>query len=886
LVVPAVFAALDLAYNVSFNPDLVMPVSDALAIPPACILDADSPTYNAAITFLLTARPIMAIIGPANDSSAMAMSALQQRFHISVPLITYSGGLALRDRSLYPYYLSAAFSMESGVRFVLSAMKFYGQNRIAVVYCDDRSFPAALSDSLPSYEAYVSFVEQSVQFSIYPHSISSVPWNPTIADFSKIIQQWQAQNVSTALLLLPRISNYQAFALACHNLGFYGVNKLIFPLTYNSYFTNFVAGTVMATVSSFWFIAAYRKQYTNLAPYNAMVALVNSPKYNITQAKTPVHVMFAFDALLVLNQVMYQSQKNESQNLLNAIELIESIRSTDFTQNQDGHLLTLLASGAISWVSDSNLRIGATGTGDYMQMLVPWPVRTRFGTSVDNYNFLPQLDPPNFPNFIPATSCCTAGGGYTQFNTSLKQSKGITLVRCLPCPSGTWSSYAKSVCIPCSSNQWCPLNTPLNYGLDSPFFQQAKSLVPLQTGQPLLPPALIAAVVSQYTYLGLGLGLFCLSGALVVLFLYRCRMKLHMQLREIFQSFDILFKLDHKQPVLGEPLIPQKTAVGGFVFCVFIVFSIFFTVYFVDTAFTDQYSIGAGSSAGFSDLLGSTSAFNNSSVTPLEINITYVGLDNSAACAQICQPLLPLDSGQSPNFWCDFDPNPICTATLLDSSTCLVKYFSTISSILLPSSFSCSSTVVNSRVMAIYYQIGALRFLSNMYGLSGSVFAPANSTLRGPAATEIDIVLVPYVFNGTLLKFNNAPAFFDAFAPRTITVGHLTQFVGSTRGSIRHAADLVDISGNAQASEVSAFIVFRFERAASSVVVTLSSSFDILNEISIIAGFVASVLLVGLRIFVKVVEKVARNYSLFVPPMELIMVRKRPRDHIARRTLK
>jgi hypothetical protein len=410
MVVYAVIAALDVAYYASQNPDLLAPVASELIIPPAFIVDADSPDYTAAITFLLTARSVLAIVGPANDTSSLALIQRQSELNVAIPLLTYAGGDALFNRTLFPYYLPISFAMEYGVRFLISALRFYGQNRIAVVYCDDQLYSGDLSDSLPSLRAFNSFQEQTMQFGVYPHIIHSMPWQPTIDDFTNIILQWQAQNLTTVLLLLPRLADYEPFALASYNLGFYGTSNLVFCLTYNSYFTNFDAGTIMATVSSTWFIAAYRKHYTTVPAYNLMVATLALPRFynDSSLTEVPFEVMFAFDAALVLIQVMYQSQKNATLNLFNASVLIEAIRGTDFTQNDDGHLLTLLASGGIAWDPEFNTRFGADGTGDYMQMLAPFPTRTRFGTSVNNFDFLPQLNPPNFPDFIPASVCCTA----------------------------------------------------------------------------------------------------------------------------------------------------------------------------------------------------------------------------------------------------------------------------------------------------------------------------------------------------------------------------------------------------------------------------------------------------------------------------------------------
>jgi hypothetical protein len=862
--VKGAFAALDLAYNVSFSPDLVIPVTGAIVIPSACILDAESQFYHASITFLLTARPVLAFIGPANDSSSISLFDLQRKLQVSVPLLTYAGGQALSDRSTYPHYIQMAFSMEAGVRFVLSALKFYAQNQIAVVYCDDRSYSADLKDSLPSHEAYASFLKQGMQFGMYADVVSAVPWTPTIADFSKIIQQWQAQNLTTALLLLPRISNYEAFAIACYNLGFFGVEKLIFPLTYNSYFTNFTAGSIMAKVSSYWFIAAYRKQYTNLAPYNAMVALVNSPKFNLTQAKPPVQVMFAFDAVLVLNQVMYQSQKNSSQNLLNASILIESIRSTDFSQNDDGHLLTFLSSGVVVWDPDNNIRIGATGTGDYMQMLVPFPNRTRFGTSIDNYNFLPQLDPPNFPDFIPAYASCLAAGSVAFVNKTLKPTTGITYVTCVPCPPNHWIRQGSSDCLPCTSDQWCALNTPIEYSRSAQFFQPMMSVVPMQTGASLVPKKILSVLLRTFTYLGVGLAIVLVGLGVAILALYRFKIDLHLYVKARLARFDVLFLLDHKQPAMGEPLIPQQTPVGGFFVIVFVAFSVFFTAYFIDLALTDQYSLHSATSSGFSDLFSVTDVL---TVSALQMNVTFIGLDNPAACSQICFPLLATPSGQLPPFWFDPDHNAQCNWTLLDRATCLIQYSSSMPSIQLPSHFFSTITISNTRVMAIYYQIGALTFLSNMYGLSGNVIAPVNTSLRGSAATEITVVLVPYVFNGTVLKTNNAPHFYDSFAPRSVVVGHLCQYLGSVDGSFKTAAEYAQVSDSSStaSSEFSTSITFFFERSDRTIAVSLGTNFTIMDQISTIAGFIASILLVGFRIGVKVVEKIARNYRMFEP---------------------
>ena len=164
---------------------------------------------------------------------------------------------------------------------------------------------------------------------------------------------------------------------------------------------------------------------------------------------------------------------------MNGTALMDALHSSDFV-NDDGHLISMFASGSIAFSTTTNMRIGATHSLDaVMQMMTVFPARTQFGSSSDDFAYMPLADPPGFPSFLASSSCCTDPGAvYTRCcplgcdinhrlsnitgwyaNVSLVAG-GVSAAQCLLCPPGTWAPINAPNCFACAASQWCGLGTP------------------------------------------------------------------------------------------------------------------------------------------------------------------------------------------------------------------------------------------------------------------------------------------------------------------------------------------------------------------------------------------------------------------------------------------
>lgn len=399
--------------------------------------------------------------------------------------------------------------------------------------------------------------------------------------------------------------------------------------------------------------------------------------------------------------------------------------------------------------------------------------------------------------------------------------------------------------------------------MNEPFLQPTIATVPLQIGQQLLPQADLDQQANRYYSAGAAVFAFVIACGLFV-FVARflccpCCPAVHRAGTKFFKRFDIIFTLDHGVQV-NEPLTPKKTVMGGFFFFAFLIFAIFAVVYFADKAFSNQFHIVSGSSAGFSDLLSAASG-DLSAVVPLSFNVTFIGIDNSAACASVCASP---PSGAQAQFYFSADASvanaPTCTSKLSNSNTsCWVSYSSMQPSILLPPALFANVTISNTMVQAIYYEVSALRFLGAPFGLKGTLMPRTASLkpdphaiLQGAVASILDVSLDPFQFNASLLSTSTRD--YSKYAPSGGAVGHLSSYLGETLGSTANFSDIVTATTSTGVVRGAA-VMIRFSRSQTVVQTSLSSSLNIADQISAVAAFIASFLLVILRFLLMFLER-------------------------------
>jgi hypothetical protein len=848
---------------------------DSLVLAPFHIIDGDIPTNTtAALPYAFVARPPMVMIGPAVGSTAASIFALQTTLQTSVPMISYGTAYEVSNTTQYPNFVRLSFGMENGVQFVLSSMQFYAQNRIGVIWCDDRDYSMDQKDSIFSWEAFQNINRYSQDYGTHLASTDQVPWNPQLSHFTKILTKYVAMSLTTVLLILPQSSSYQTYATASGTTGYHGTGVLTFVLSFTSYFPGIdVNSPALSNIASVWFVANFQQKFDN-TPYNRMIDDMTTRyalPYN-SLLGAPFTVTAAFDAGLVCNQLAVQAMR-VGLNLMDPTSFISALRTQNLVSNDDGHFITPFVTGSVKFDPSSNYRIGAPGQMGIVQMLSLFPVRRAFQTSSGNFLAQALMNPPNFPNFLDLSNCCLDPGWHAVLNTSTN----ITRVSCLACPPNSWAPISAPMCYPCESGYYCSLGAPYKHKSTANFLKPTKAVVPLQIGQYILPQTQLDTLTNQYMYAGAGI-MACVALLGLFSFVSRfCARSIHNSFVKLFKSFDIVFTLDHGIEV-DQPLTPKQTATGGFFFIAFVVFASFAVVYFIDSALNNQFIVAVGSSAGFSDLLTASSTI---TVVPLTFSIAFIGIDNSAACALICNP--NANTGTQFYFSADAGSSKTCSWALSDTNTtCTISYTSLTSSILLPPLVTCNITIRNSLLQvtpsvhffqfrlyllcsevfqAIYYEISAFKFLGKDYGLTGTLMARNSQLqpdpdylLQGPVQSVLDVSLDPYIFNASLLSTAATSFDYSQFVPVDGAVGHLTSYLGESLGSKMNRAE-VDAMSTSAGSFRSASLYIRFSRSQTVTEASLSSTLNVANQISSIAAFVASFLLVVLRAILVMLER-------------------------------
>ena len=123
-------------------------------------------------------------------------------------------------------------------------------------------------------------------------------------------------------------------------------------------------------------------------------------------------------------------------------------------------------------------------------------------------------------------------------------------------------------------------------------------------------------------------------------------------------------------------------------------------------------------------------------------------------------------------------------------------------------------------------------------------------------------------FNATLLAKTQGGRDFSAYVPRDGAVGHLSSYLGERLGSTMDA-DAILRATTVVGAVRSASLTVRFQRAQTVTQATLSSVLNVGDQISAIAAFIASFVLVVLRSAMKVVE---RGYELCFPTVKPVVL--------------
>lgn len=203
-VVAAVRSALRYALNVTASAAV-----DSLVLAPFCIIDGDAAGESAALQYMLAARPPMAIIGPSRSAKAIQVFATQTSVKRAVQILSYGDGYSTASPAAYPYFARFSFGVENGVRFVMSAFQHYAQNRIGVIWCDDRALTLDQQDSMQSWQAFQVVNALASEYGVHLASTDQVPITPQTYDFTAILNKYISMGLTTCLLILPQASAYQ-----------------------------------------------------------------------------------------------------------------------------------------------------------------------------------------------------------------------------------------------------------------------------------------------------------------------------------------------------------------------------------------------------------------------------------------------------------------------------------------------------------------------------------------------------------------------------------------------------------------------------------------------------------------------------------------------------
>lgn len=398
----AALAAISTAFKASISPLLTASATDALTLLPAFVVDCDSPHASTALSFILTARTPVAFIGTPTDACTAAVMQLQKQLVVTVPLIAYNDGFNQRSHTALPHFLPIEPALENNVRFLAHVLRFFGQQRVAVAYADDRQ-SASASDALASYNALAAMQNAAPLFGISIVHAQRMTVAPTAADFAPLLAQARADSLSTIILLLPRTSNYAAFAQAARNAGFTGNRVLVVALARDASFLDSMSALDAATARE-WLLATPSAMPRQDA-YQTMLSTLGAPPFNLT--RVPDALLYAYDATLVCNQIAYQAQLNASLRMTSAEAFVEAARAANLVSNEDHHLVTGFASGPIVFASNENARIGGTASSMAWMQLQSGG-RLLLGTSVNNYEFAPLANATALVN-LSAVSCIAPG---------------------------------------------------------------------------------------------------------------------------------------------------------------------------------------------------------------------------------------------------------------------------------------------------------------------------------------------------------------------------------------------------------------------------------------------------------------------------------------------
>ena len=395
--------------------------------------------------------------------------------------------------------------------------------------------------------------------------------------------------------------------------------------------------------------------------------------------------------------------------------------------------------------------------------------------------------------------------------TAATSAAASATVTCKPCPAGTWSPVDFVGCKPCASEQWCASIAITGFYSAASLAPYTDTLnhLPFVAGDTLQPIDERQTLTRRYTYIAVGLAVLAVASLCILISCRSVRVRVWPRLRKL----DYLFLLEHEQEI-GEPFTPYATALGGLCFIVFIVFACFSLIYLLHVHLAAKYVIGDASSTGFSELSGA----DISADVPLTLSISFVAVDNTAACADVCKTgfvFSPEDGAGA---------SARCSASLrADNTTCTVRFTSAVTSVRLPSAFRCEITMRNALAHAISYDMSALRYRGRSYGLVGQTWPlVAETVLLGAAPTTLALKLTPFVFDASAVRDDALASSFVEFAsPALSTMGHLVGLSGQEIGATMNASQLANADGGA-ARQVQ--VVLNFQRTTTTLRRRLESS--------------------------------------------------------------
>ena len=382
-------------------------------------------------------------------------------------------------------------------------------------------------------------------------------------------------------------------------------------------------------------------------------------------------------------------------------------------------------------------------------------------------------------------------------------------VACRPCPPHTWSPVDFVGCKSCASEQFCSSIAVTGYYTPASLAPRSDTLnhAPLVAGDALLPVDERQTLTRRYTYVAVGLAVIAVASVCVLLLWRGLRVRAWPHLRKL----DYLFLLDHQQEI-GEPFTPYATALGGLCFLVFVVFAVFSLVFLLHTHLASKYVIGDASSTGFSELSGT----DISADVTLALSISFVAIDNAAACADVCATgfVFSPEQGAGASARC-------ATSLHADNTTCTIRFASAVSSVRLPSAFYCQITMRNSLAHAISYDLSALRYRGRAYGLVGQTWPlVAETVLFGAAPTTLALKLTPFVFDASAVRDDAlASAFVEFASPALSTLGHLVGLSGQEIGATMNASQLAAADAARQVQ-----VLLKFQRTTTTLRMRLESS--------------------------------------------------------------